>query len=63
MVNKQGTIDHLKKHQMYPATRAELVKECNELSDFSTEDKKWFMDNLPSGTYNSANEVAQALGL
>jgi len=63
MHNKQGTIDHLKDHQSYPATKAELVKECNELSDFSAEDKSWFMEHLPDGTYKSADEVVQALGL
>lgn len=60
--NIGGAIDHLKTHQNYPATRAELVKECNELSDFSEEDKRWFMDKLPEGTYSSADEVISALG-
>ncbi len=56
-------MDHLKQHQSYPATKADMVKECNELSDFSAEDKKWFTNNLPEGTYNSAEEVMDALGL
>lgn len=63
MNNKQGVIDHLKSHQSYPATRAELIKECNDLADFSAEDKTWFMDHLPEGTYNSADAVMKALGL
>lgn len=63
MQNKSGAIDHLKNHQSYPATKEDLVKECNNLSDFSEEDKKWFIDKLPGGTYNSADEVIQALGL
>lgn len=63
MQNKSGAIDHLKNHQSYPATKEDLVKECTNLSDFSEEDKKWFVDKLPGGTYNSAEEVIQALGL
>ncbi len=54
---------HLKQHQKYPATKEELVAECNMLSDFSDEDKKWFESNLPEGTYKSAEDVMQALGM
>lgn len=60
--NVSGAIAHLKEHQMYPTTKKELVKECNNLSDFSDKDKKWFMDNLPDKTYNSAEDVMTALG-
>ena len=63
MQNIKGTIDHLKNHQKYPATREELIKECDDLSDFSVEDKKWFVDNLPSKSYNSAEEVIMTLDL
>jgi hypothetical protein len=63
MTDKKGTIEHLKMHQKYPATREELVKECNELSDFTKEDKEWFKANLPEGTYTSAKEVIEVLGL
>jgi len=48
--NIKGAIDHFKQHQTYPATKEELAKECNELSDFSAEDKQWFMKNLPEGS-------------
>ena len=34
-----------------------------KFSDFSEEDKKEFAEKLPEGTYNSADEVTQALGL
>ena len=62
MQNLQGTIDHLKTHQSYPATKADLVAECDNLSDFSEEDKNEFTEKLPEGTYNSADEVIKALG-
>lgn len=54
---------HLEEHQSYPATKKELVAECDNLSDFSEEDKKWFSEKLPEGTYESAEEVVKALGL
>jgi len=63
MQNIQGTTDHLKNHQKYPATKAELVAECDGLSDFSDEDKKEFAAKLPDRTYNSAEEVMKVLGL
>ena len=63
MQNTKGVIDHLRQHQSYPATKDDLVKECNELSDFSKSDKEWFMKNLPKGTYQSADDVIGALGL
>ena len=63
MQNVQGATEHLKTHQSYPATKADLVAECNNLSDFSEDDKKEFAEKLPEGTYNSADEVTKALGL
>ncbi|OGM68606.1 hypothetical protein A2985_01120 [Candidatus Woesebacteria bacterium RIFCSPLOWO2_01_FULL_43_11] len=63
MQNKQGAIDHLKNHQKYPASTEQLLAECDGLTDFSAEDKKWFTDNLKEGTYASADEVIKALGL
>ncbi|KKQ36058.1 MAG: hypothetical protein US53_C0066G0007 [Candidatus Woesebacteria bacterium GW2011_GWA1_37_7] len=63
MKNVKGAIDHLKTHQKYPATRKELVAECDNLSDFDEEDKNWFMENLHEATYENAEEVMAALGL
>lgn len=63
MLNVTGTIDHIKTHQNYPATKAQLVAECTNLSDFSDEDKKEFAEKLPDQTYNNADEVIGALGL
>ena len=63
MQNVQGTIDHLRSHQSYPATKADLVAACNDLSDFSPEDKEDFSSKLSDGTYNSADDVIKALGL
>lgn len=54
---------HLREHQKYPATKEELIETCNQLGDFSEEDKQTFMDKLPDGTFNSAEEVMMALGM
>lgn len=63
MQDVQNAIEHLRKHQKYPATKAQLVAECQGLSDFSEADKEEFARKLPEGTYNSAEEVVAALGL
>lgn len=63
MQNVKGAMDHLKMHQKYPATKAQLVAECNNLSDFSEEDKKEFMEKLPEGTYATAEDVMKAFGM
>ena len=63
MKDVKNAMGHLKTHQTYPATKAELVEACNQMSDFSGEDKQWFMENLPDKTYKSAEEVASALGM
>ncbi len=54
---------HLKEHQTYPATKAELVANCNQLEDFSKEDKEWFEKSLENRTYRSADEVMQIVGM
>lgn len=59
----KDAVDHFKMHQKYPATKAQLVAECNNLSHFDADDKKWFSDTLPEGNYNSAEEVMKALGM
>lgn len=53
--------DHIKNHVDYPATKTDLVKACNMMSDVSSDDKKWFEKNLPSKTYKNADEVMKAL--
>jgi hypothetical protein len=53
---------HLKEHQTYPATRAQLLAACNDLVDFSAGEKRWYADHLPEGTYKSAAEVLKAVG-
>ena len=63
MDNTKGAIEHIKEHQTYPATKEEMVAECENLSDFSKEDKEWFISHLTDKTYNSADEVLKVLHL
>lgn len=57
-----NAMSHLSDHQIWPATKAQLVETCNNLSDFSAEDKAEFMEKLPEGSYNSPEEVGKAVG-
>jgi hypothetical protein len=52
---------HLKEHQKYPATRAELLAACENLKEFSAGEKAWYAAHLPDGTYKSAGDVLAAL--
>ncbi|MBI2010184.1 MAG: DUF2795 domain-containing protein [Candidatus Chisholmbacteria bacterium] len=61
MQNVKGAMAHLNTHQKFPASKADLVAECDGLSDFSEADKKEFMEKLPEGTYDSPADVAKAL--
>ena len=57
----QAVLMHAKKHVTYPATQKDLVQACNNFSDVPSAEKEWFENNLPAKTYNSANEVIDAL--
>ena len=54
-------IDHIKTHQNYPATRDQLIAACNNLMDFSAEEKKWFAKTIPNRTFANADAVIKAL--
>ena len=58
---KKEAIQHLKDHVQYPATAEDLKKACNGMEDVDEALKKEFMEKLPVGTYNSAEEVMKAV--
>jgi hypothetical protein len=62
-LEQKNVREHLTKHQSYPATKTALVASCNNLMDFSADDKKWFAESLPDGTYASAADVMKVLGV
>ena len=57
----QAVLEHAKKHVKYPTTKKNLVEACNNFSDVPIAEKEWVENNLPEKTYNSANEVVEAL--
>lgn len=61
--DRAKAIEHLDKHVKYPATRAQLLAACENLSDFKPGEKAWFDANLPDRTYKNSAEVAAALKL
>lgn len=59
---KKEVMSHVDSDVEYPATKDDLVKACDNMSDVSEGAKKWFMEKLPEGTYANAGAVKQALG-
>ncbi|MCL5093752.1 MAG: hypothetical protein M1355_01325 [Patescibacteria group bacterium] len=62
-MDREKVKEHIENHVEYPATAADIKQACNGMSDVPDEDKNWVMNNLPEGTYNSADEVKKALGM
>ena len=52
---------HIDEHVTYPATKDDIVKACNEMSDVTEKEKKWVTDKLSEKTFQSAKEVEEAL--
>ncbi len=63
MKDKNKMMAHIKEHIDYPTTKQGLIAACNGMSDISDEDKKEFKKNLPEGSYESADDVMEALGM
>jgi len=57
-----AVMKHIDNDVSYPASKDDLVKACNDMSDVSEGDKKWFMDKLPDQQFQNADEVKHALG-
>lgn len=56
-------VDHVTDHIKYPADKTDLIEACNNLSEFTEEQKRWFERNLPDGIYNSPGSVMKVFGL
>lgn len=52
---------HLNDHVKYPASKDDIVKACNDMSDVPEEDKKWFLEKLPVKMYQNPDEVKIAM--
>jgi hypothetical protein len=60
-VDWKKMVTHLREHQGYPATRAELITSCFDLQEFSAVEKKWFIDSVPGKKFSSADELIAVL--
>ena len=47
----------------YPASRADVLAACASTPEFSDAEKQWASENLPEGTYESAEQAIAALGI
>lgn len=54
---------HIRDHLDYPARKEDLVQACNNMAHVPAEDRKWFEEKLPSGTYKTSDDVLKTLGL
>lgn len=61
--DKAKATQHLREHVKYPATRTQVLEACANTPEFSVEERAWFAEKLPEGTYASADDVLKALGL
>jgi len=56
--------EHVGMHvDKYPATCNDLVMACNNLHEFSSEEREWFSKALPHGSFESPDEVRRAIGI
>jgi hypothetical protein len=56
-------MSHLQSHIMYPASKRTIVENCNNMQHVPASTRSWFEENLPEGTYRSADEVVMKLGI
>lgn len=50
-------------HLRYPSTKSDIVAACAGMAEMPKTDKEWIAQNLPDGTYSTADEVIRALKL
>jgi len=47
--------------ESWPADCADIVQACNNMSEFSAQEKDWFSKNLPHGTFKTPGDVKKSL--
>ena len=60
-MDRRNAEEHIRNHVTYPATAEDIKKACNNLSDFSPEDKQWMNQHLPAGRYETPEAVIRAV--
>ena len=63
----EKTIEHIKSHMTYPASKWNILAGCNNMADHGVEyaagDRSWLDENLPEKQYSSGDEVLSAIGM
>ncbi len=49
--------------ETWPASCSDVTMACNNMSEFSADEKDWFAKNLPHGVYKNPNDVKKAVHL
>ena len=60
---KQKYTSHVGSDVSYPASCEQIASACSNMSEFSSDEKAWFLKALPHGMYTTAAEVDKAVGL
>jgi hypothetical protein len=59
---KMELLDHLRNHVMYPATKKQILEQCDNMEMHTPEAKKQ-VEMLPEKTFRNADEVIMALAV
>ena len=57
----EASLSHLKNDVEYPASAETIMAACNNMSDVPADDKEFFANNLPAGTYSGPDQVINAV--
>ena len=60
---KEKYTAHIGSDVAYPASCEQIVNACNNMSEFSADEKAWFAEALPHGNFKSAADVNRAVGI
>ena len=60
---KEKYAAHVGSDVTYPASCEQIVSACNNMDEFSGEEKQWFAKTLPHGVYSTAADVNRAVGI
>lgn len=61
MKDKKEVLTHLTEHITYPASKEDIMKACEDMSDVPEKDKEWLKSALANKVYQDAEEVQEAL--
>lgn len=57
----KNALNHIKNDVNYPANKQDIMQACSGFSEVSKLERDWFDSTLPDRTFNSANDVVQAI--